>query len=429
MAREIYVPLGETGNESLYFRRRNAAGQYWRGDTSVYEAFNAANIALYGADADSATPYNALTEDGTTGDYFGNDPTSGTGTWTAYEQAGAAPAESDDAVETGDFQQAAAAAAIAEFDFPTWTEMSSAFSSQFDHIKGFFQVICRSDAAIAVDRDIWVAAINQNEGSGAGTFNNTTDSKQAIRDSVYTGTPPTVEQIQNGLATQATQLQVKAKTDLIPADPATVTKQDEILGAIALIEGGEGGDYLQTVTVTDGTNPVQNASVYILDTDGSIVDLDDTSAAGVGSVTADAGTYTLLVKKAGYASSTASITVSAAAARAVTLTAISFTPSAEPNSVTVRWRVKGKDRATVGAGEATVYVAVQDGPGTAGEIWSGNEDSDITDANGYVEFTNVPIPCTLLVRAGADGVAREVAIPATAASPYDAGELTNQDVD
>lgn len=113
MAREIYVPLGDSGNANLYFRRRNAAGQYWRGDTSVYETFSAANLALYGADAGSATPYNVLTEDGSTGDYFGDDPTTGTGTWTAYEQAGAAPAASDDAVATGDFPQAAAAAAIA----------------------------------------------------------------------------------------------------------------------------------------------------------------------------------------------------------------------------------------------------------------------------------------------------------------------------
>jgi hypothetical protein len=76
-----------------------------------------------------------------------------------------------------------------------------------------------------------------------------------------------------------------------------------------------------------------------------------------------------------------------------------------------------------------VYVSIQDGPGTDGEIWSGTADTDTSDANGYVEFTDVPIPCTLLVKAGAAGVQREVRIPSTATSPYDAGELTNQDVD
>lgn len=116
MTREIYVPLGDSGNANLYFRRRNAAGQYWRCDTEVYEDFNPANIALYGADAGSGTPYNVLAEDGSTGDYFGDDPASGTGTWTAYEQAGATPAQTDDAVATGDFPQAAAAAAIAASD-------------------------------------------------------------------------------------------------------------------------------------------------------------------------------------------------------------------------------------------------------------------------------------------------------------------------
>lgn len=107
MSREIYVPL-DSGNSNLYFRRRNAAGQYWRGDTSAFELYNAANIALYGADADSSTPYNELTEDGSTGDYFGDDPASGDGTWTAYEQAGASPAESDVAVAYGELAESIA---------------------------------------------------------------------------------------------------------------------------------------------------------------------------------------------------------------------------------------------------------------------------------------------------------------------------------
>jgi len=104
MSREIQLPLGTPGVATLYFRRLNAAGLYWRCDTSVYESFNAANIAAYGAATGSGTPYNVLTEDGSTTVYFGDDPTSGDGSWLAYEQAGAEPhAVNDVLVGSGDF--------------------------------------------------------------------------------------------------------------------------------------------------------------------------------------------------------------------------------------------------------------------------------------------------------------------------------------
>jgi hypothetical protein len=150
MAREIYVPFGSTGNADLYFRRRNAAGQYWRGDTSVYESYNAANIALYGADAGSGSPYNVLAEDGATGDYFGTDPGTGAGTWTAYEQAGAAPLASDVAVAVGETgidaiaaaqSQTAAAAAITAAGLATASAVASVKTDTGTTIPGLIAAI------------------------------------------------------------------------------------------------------------------------------------------------------------------------------------------------------------------------------------------------------------------------------------------------
>lgn len=91
MAREIHIPYGVTGSADLYLRFRNASGQYRRGDTGAYESFNAANIALYGADAATVPPYHVATEDGSTGDYFADLPDATVRTWSAYLQAGAAP--------------------------------------------------------------------------------------------------------------------------------------------------------------------------------------------------------------------------------------------------------------------------------------------------------------------------------------------------
>ena len=102
----------------------------------------------------------------------------------------------------------------------------------------------------------------------------------------------------------------------------------------------------------------------------------------------------------------------------------------EASSVTVRWRVKKANRAWAGAAQATVYIQILEGPGTAGIIWHGDNtdfDSDTTDANGYVEFANVPIPCTLGVRTGPGRQLKIVDIPTTATDPYDAGELISLD--
>jgi hypothetical protein len=204
---------------------------------------------------------------------------------------------------------------------------------------------------------------------------------------------------------------------------------DAILVQATAAAGASGGTGARTVaiTVNDGTAALESARVRM--TKGAESYLLSTNASGLATFSLDDGTWAVVITLAGYTFTPATLVVAANVTQTYSMTEAGFTPSVEPDSVTVRWRVKGKDRATVGAGEATVYVAVQDGPGRAGEIWSGNTDSESTNANGYVEFTEVPIPCVLLVRAGANGIPREVVIPATATSPYDAGELTNQDVD
>lgn len=53
-----------------------------------------------------------------------------------------------------------------------------------DTMEGFFQLALRSDAGIATDRSTELLLINGDEGSGAGTFDNTTESLQDIGDDV-----------------------------------------------------------------------------------------------------------------------------------------------------------------------------------------------------------------------------------------------------
>lgn len=51
-----------------------------------------------------------------------------------------------------------------------------------DKLKGYVQLLARKDTSIETDRSTELAEINADEGSGAGTFSNLTDSFQSIRD-------------------------------------------------------------------------------------------------------------------------------------------------------------------------------------------------------------------------------------------------------
>lgn len=102
MAKEIQESGLATGNVDYYFRLRDSAGQYWNNLTSAFETYLAANIAKYGADVGSATPYNVMTELGTTGSFTGDVPASaGVYQYEVVEQAGAAPLESDTIIAAG----------------------------------------------------------------------------------------------------------------------------------------------------------------------------------------------------------------------------------------------------------------------------------------------------------------------------------------
>lgn len=73
-------------------------------------------------------------------------------------------------------------AVIGHFSIENRTTLPQADAPSYDQMLAFFQLLMRSDSAIATDRSSELAAINANEGSGAGDYANTTESNEAIRD-------------------------------------------------------------------------------------------------------------------------------------------------------------------------------------------------------------------------------------------------------
>jgi hypothetical protein len=158
-----------------------------------------------------------------------------------------------------------------------------------------------------------------------------------------------------------------------------------------------GGSYAQTVTVTCGGVAVPNATVEILS--GAVtIDRQTTNSSGVATPTCNAGIYSLVVTCNGYASSTSTITVTAAASHAVTLTAISITVSS-PGKTTLYGNVYDKD--LNGEDGTAVTCSINKLPsGDTGRILDSEDKSDTTDASGYFEFTNCLQGATYVVVCG-----------------------------
>jgi hypothetical protein len=228
MAREIHIPYGVVGSADVYLRFRDASGKYRRGDTGAYESWNAANIALYGADTGSGVPYHVAAEDGSTGDYFADLPDATARTWSAYVQAGATPSADggvDVEIAADEIVQGAAAAAIA--------------AANLDHIAGTATDIP------ALPAGTWLDTLRSD---GTATYDRTTDSLQAIRDTAplgtamrgtdgaYTGTPPTADAIGTDAASKilATPTNKLATDNAGAVTPTAASKTGYSLAATGL---------------------------------------------------------------------------------------------------------------------------------------------------------------------------------------------------
>jgi len=188
-----------------------------------------------------------------------------------------------------------------------------------------------------------------------------------------------------------------------------------VLAAIAALEGA-GGAYTQTVTVTASAVPVPNARVEIWS--GSVlIDTKTTNSSGIAAPTCDAGSYTLRVTAAGYASSSTAITVTADAARAVALTALATVPAAsDPSQTTAYWYAYTNAGALVGASDVTLTIEMVDEPSDNGVAYDDTPLSVSSNASGLISatlFKGGKYKVTL-----SDGREWTVTVPLSAGSTY-----------
>lgn len=268
MANEIkFSARGLTG-ATLYAVVLNSAGQAYNGST--FEALNASNWATYDI---------ALSEQASLGIWLGTFPVVAAGLYgiTIYQQAGGSPAMSDVQVGGG-----------------------------------------------AMD---WTGAREQSAG-------------KTLPDNAAAGASGGVAIVGSAMtladdAVSASALAAGAVTEIAEAvrDVSNIAPANNSLGEavnVAAAAGSSGGAGARTVTVTvdDGTNPLENAIVrviqgvedYILSTDSS----------GEAVFALDDATWAYAVTKPGYGGETGSLVVNGAESLTVSLTQTVITPPATP---------------------------------------------------------------------------------------------------
>src|SRR5574343_244184 len=177
---------------------------------------------------------------------------------------------------------------------------------------------------------------------------------------------------------------------------------------LAGLAGSTGsGAYTITVTVTDGTNPLESAKVRF--TKGAESYLGTTNASGVATFALDSGTWAVAITLPLYTFTTTTKVVSATGAQTYAMTATSF-PASAANQVTGYDNCYGSD----GQPEAGVVVTLRqvDYPTATGGGYDTTARTATTDANGLAAFTGCWPGATYTIKGS--GQARPYKIPASA---------------
>lgn len=158
-----------------------------------------------------------------------------------------------------------------------------------------------------------------------------------------------------------------------------------ILSELERLKGNGGGANLVTVTVTDGTNPLENAIVRVAS--GVISESETSDVDGEVQFALASATWTVTIERAGYESHVASLVVAGTTSQTYPLTALIVTPPSSPAVSTGTMLVLDENNDP----EADISISLQltEGPGTAGYSLDTKIRTEVSNGSGVVEFTKL----------------------------------------
>lgn len=151
-----------------------------------------------------------------------------------------------------------------------------------------------------------------------------------------------------------------------------------------------------TITVTDGTNPLQNAVVRMAS--GALSEAITTNVSGLAVFALDAATYTVTITRAGYTSLTTTLVVTGTTNQTYALTALTVTPPASVLVATGVMLVLDENNAA----EAGISISLQmtAGPGVDGYALDTKIRTATSNGSGIVQFANLRRGATYAVWRG-----------------------------
>lgn len=262
----------------------------------------------------------------------------------------------------------------------------------------------------------------------------TTNTDMRGTDGANTTTPPTVGAIADQVWDEAIAGHVGAGSTGAALNGATAPTAEEVADAVwdepksAHTTPGSFGDYLDievssraeavsagsgafvvTVTVDDGSDPLEGVTVRLREGANNFTAV--TNASGVATFSLDAATYAISMTKVGYQFTPSTIVVTTAADFPQSMTAITVSASS-PGFATGVLTCYDED----GAAEQSVQVMCQiiDGPGTAGLSYDSTIRTETSGADGVVQFTGMVIGATYDIWRSDRGGRIEMTVPNSA---------------
>lgn len=169
-----------------------------------------------------------------------------------------------------------------------------------------------------------------------------------------------------------------------------------ILTELERLKSDGGGANLVTITVTDGTDPLENATVRV--SSGVISEADDTDPDGEVQFSLGNATWTVTIERAGYESEVASLVVAGTTTQEYELTALVVTPPSSPSVSTGTMLVLDENNDP----EEGISISLQltEGPGTAGYSLDTKIRTAVSNGSGIVQFTKLRRGATYAVWRG-----------------------------
>jgi hypothetical protein len=188
-----------------------------------------------------------------------------------------------------------------------------------------------------------------------------------------------------------------------------------------VIPGSGGGARAVTITVNDGTNPIQNATVRISRSGETLTNT--TNVSGITTFSADDATWTVSITATGFSFTPVTLVVTSTESRTYSMTSTGggLTPSS-PALTTGYWTMFSESGVVIGG--VVVDVKAWAAPeGSAGIALLGTTRSVTSAANGLVELDNMFPGAQYEVRVRNSGRFAILTVPANAGASVALGSI------